>query len=67
MFVSGEMKHHEVLAATQRGLSVLLAGHTNTERGYLKRLALRLNGILGGHEVLVSKADRDPIRVLPTG
>ncbi|MEM9064929.1 MAG: Nif3-like dinuclear metal center hexameric protein [Planctomycetota bacterium] len=65
LFVTGEMKHHEVVGATQRGLSILLAGHTNTERGYLSRLAPRLSGMLGGHEVRVSEKDRDPIRVLP--
>jgi len=65
LFVTGEMKHHEVVNATQQGLAVLLAGHTNTERGYLKRLAPKLSGVLGGHDVRVSRADRDPIRVLP--
>lgn len=60
VFVTGEMKHHEVMAALNSGMSVILAGHTNTERGYLPRLAMRLGGALAGVEVRVSKADRSP-------
>jgi len=35
LFFTGEMRHHDVLAAQAQGCTVLLAGHTNTERGYL--------------------------------
>src|SRR6185369_2211834 len=42
VFVTGEMKHHEVLPMLDAGMSVILAGHTNTERGYLPLLAERL-------------------------
>ncbi len=62
VFVTGEMTHHEILAARQAGMSILLAGHSNTERGYLKRLAVRLEDLLGeGVDVRVSEADRDHI------
>jgi len=44
VYVTGEMKHHEVLPMLEAGMSVILAGHTNTERGYLPRLAERLTG-----------------------
>jgi dinuclear metal center YbgI/SA1388 family protein len=60
VFVTGEMKHHEVLAALNSGLSVILAGHTNTERGYLGRLAQKLGERLKGVEVKVSQCDRSP-------
>ena len=60
VLVTGEMTHHEMLAARQSGLSILLAGHTNTERGYLKRLAVRLEDMLGsGADIRVSSMDRD--------
>ncbi|MEX2219962.1 MAG: Nif3-like dinuclear metal center hexameric protein [Phycisphaerales bacterium] len=59
-FVTGEMKHHEVLWCVERGMSVILAGHTNTERGYLPRLAARLGERLRGVEVRVSGCDRSP-------
>lgn len=60
-FVTGEMRHHDVLAARADGTAVLLAGHTHTERPYLPiycdRLAKRT-----GKEVAwqVSKADKAP-------
>lgn len=41
-WLTGEMKHHDVLAAGERGISVLLCGHTETERGYLAVLRQRL-------------------------
>lgn len=60
VFITGEMKHHEVLAALHRGMSVILAGHTNTERGYLPILAGRLAEVLDRIEVRVAASDRSP-------
>ena len=34
VFVTGEMSHHEVLAADAGGTAVVLAGHSNTECGF---------------------------------
>jgi len=59
-FITGEMRHHDVLDAVERGLTILLAGHTNTERGYLHVLAERLRAAEGSMETLVSAADRWP-------
>lgn len=64
VFVTGEMKHHEVLAMMHAGMSVVLAGHTGTERGYLPRLASLLRAALPGLETPVSRADRDPLVTL---
>ena len=64
VFVTGEMKHHEVLACLERGTSVLLAGHTNTERGYLPRLAARLGEMLPDLDARLAQHDRDPLTVL---
>lgn len=64
LFVTGEMSHHRVIAATARGMAVLLAGHTNTERGYLPRLASRLRRQMEGVEFCISAMDRDPLVVL---
>lgn len=61
VFVTGEMTHHDILAARQAGMSVLLAGHSNTERGYLSRLADKLTERLGKADVRVSSMDRDYI------
>jgi dinuclear metal center YbgI/SA1388 family protein len=34
-FFTGEMRYHDVLAASQRGIHILLAGHVQTERPFL--------------------------------
>eukprot|EP00758_Cryptobia_borreli_P011385 Tbor_TRINITY_DN5650_c1_g1::TRINITY_DN5650_c1_g1_i1::g.8990::m.8990 len=43
MLVSGEMGHHDVLAALASGKAVVLFEHTNTERGFLQQ---KLKGYL---------------------
>ena len=60
MFVTGEMRHHDVLAAVDRGITVILAGHTNSERGYLPHLRDRLVAAMPGCEFTVSTRDRTP-------
>ena len=60
VFVTGEMKHHEVLAAMDAGLAVILAGHTQTERGYLPSLANTLSSLLPGVSCVVSRKDAPP-------
>ncbi|MBU6412344.1 MAG: Nif3-like dinuclear metal center hexameric protein [Planctomycetes bacterium] len=64
IFFTGELKHHEVMDCLRRGLGVILAGHTNTERGYLPRLAQKLKSALPGCKTLVSRTDKDPLRVV---
>lgn len=63
LLLTGEMRHHDVLARAAGGTSVVLCDHTNTERGYLPRLAERLRGACSGLEVVVSRRDRDPLAV----
>lgn len=46
-FFTGEMRYHDVLDATQRGVNILLAGHVQTERPYLKILRQRLASLTG--------------------
>lgn len=60
-FVTGELKHHECLGAIDSGLSLLLAGHTQTERGYLPLLADRLTRVLSGVRCAVSRVDAPPV------
>ena len=60
-YLTGEMRHHDVLAANARGISVILCEHTNTERGYLSILADKLTGQINGIECLISRVDRDPL------
>ncbi|MGQ0626493.1 MAG: Nif3-like dinuclear metal center hexameric protein [Phycisphaerales bacterium] len=69
--VTGEMKHHEQLRCARRGLTVVLAGHTQTERGYLPHLRTRLleqirageGGRAARAQVMVSGADGPPGRL----
>lgn len=59
-FVTGEMTHHEALELLRKDCGVLLAGHTNTERGYLPRLRDRLVDLLPQTDCMVSTRDRTP-------
>ncbi|KAK9470962.1 GTP cyclohydrolase 1 type 2/Nif3 [Dipodascopsis tothii] len=35
LWVTGELGHHELLAAHENGISVVICGHANSERGFL--------------------------------
>lgn len=62
-YLTGEMSHHNILAATQRGSHVILCEHTNTERGYLPVFGKILRKALGnGIDISVSEIDSDPIK-----
>lgn len=62
LFFTGEMRHHDVLAAQARGCTVILAGHTNTERGYLSVLRDRLLESFPKGSITISSVDRDPLQ-----
>lgn len=65
LFVTGEMRHHDVLAKVRAGSSVILAEHTHTERGFLPELAQRISELAAGElQVLVSQRDADPLRTV---
>jgi len=62
-YLTGEMSHHNILAATLNGSHVILCEHTNTERGYLPVFAKILRKALGnGIDIAVSEIDSDPIK-----
>jgi dinuclear metal center YbgI/SA1388 family protein len=62
LFLTGEMRHHDVLARVNAGQSVILCEHTNTERGYLPRLRERLLEATEGRlEVRLAASDREPL------
>lgn len=61
-YLTGEMSHHNVLAATLGGSHVILCEHTNTERGYLPVFRKILAKALGkGVDISISEIDSDPI------
>jgi putative NIF3 family GTP cyclohydrolase 1 type 2 len=57
VFITGEMTHHDVVAAAARGCTVILTGHTNSERGYLPTLKKQLNELLPQAKISVSESD----------
>jgi dinuclear metal center YbgI/SA1388 family protein len=64
LFLTGEMRHHDVLAAGAEGCTVVLAGHTSTERGYLPVLRGRLLEALPELDVSVSTRDAAPLQAM---
>lgn len=64
-YITGEMQHHQVLDLYNKGKVVILAGHTNTERPFLKNYR---DAIVerGGDKVewLISEADVAPIGIV---
>ncbi|CAG8768357.1 533_t:CDS:2, partial [Gigaspora margarita] len=71
LYFTGEMSHHDVLAALNKNTSVILCEHTNTERGYLSEMLkpyleklLQNDGETEAVDVVVSTVDRDPIEII---
>ncbi|RKP08447.1 GTP cyclohydrolase 1 type 2/Nif3 [Thamnocephalis sphaerospora] len=70
VYLTGEMSHHETLAAVEGQTSVVLCEHSNTERGYLSAvLSGRLESLLrqdglAEATVVCSQVDRDPITIV---
>ena len=42
LWVTGEMGHHEALDAQENNTSVILAEHSNTERGFLESFKTKI-------------------------
>ncbi|KAJ1977475.1 hypothetical protein H4R34_003566 [Dimargaris verticillata] len=66
LYFTGEMSHHEVLAATESGTSVILCEHSNTERKYLSQvmqpfLRSEFQNLQMAYDVVCSQSDRDPL------
>ena len=61
-YLTGEMSHHNILAATLNGSHVILCEHTHTERGYLPVLTKILRKALGnGVDISIAEIDSDPV------
>jgi dinuclear metal center YbgI/SA1388 family protein len=61
MLVTGEARHHEHLGAMAAGITLLLPGHTQTERGYMPTLARNLAHALPGVSFTTSQCDLPPL------
>lgn len=65
VFLTGEMRHHDILAANATGTTVLLTDHTHSERGYLPILKKKLQKELGKRvAITLSRADHEPLRIV---
>ncbi|XP_060644771.1 NIF3-like protein 1 [Drosophila nasuta] len=68
VMITGEMSHHELLDFNHSGTTVLLCNHSNSERGYLKKLKVLLSERLeGACELFISEKDKDPLQTLIRG
>jgi len=59
--LTGELKHHEMLAYQAANIAVVLLGHSASERPVLAYVAARLKKELPTLQVLLSHADKDPV------
>ncbi|HEX2734386.1 MAG TPA: Nif3-like dinuclear metal center hexameric protein [Polyangiaceae bacterium] len=65
LYLTGEMRHHDLLRARAMGSHVILTEHSNSERGYLRVFTRRLGEQLSEEvELLISTRDHDPLRVV---
>jgi len=62
LYLTGELKHHQALAAQQANLTCLCLSHTVSERFMLKNLATLLRKRLKNVKINVSKKDADPFK-----
>ncbi|MEY3012444.1 MAG: hypothetical protein RIT45_1179 [Pseudomonadota bacterium] len=63
LLLTGEMRHHDVLARVAAGTTVVLTDHTNCERGYLPHYVAQLQRLLPTVQFRISDRDRDPLEV----
>ena len=63
-FVTGELRHHDVLRAVAANLCVVCTRHSASERCALVSLEGQLRERLPGVEVLRSSADREPLAIV---
>ena len=43
--LAGEMSHHDVLDIMHKGTSIIMADYFNTERGFLHRAKVKIEGL----------------------
>jgi len=60
LYLTGELKHHQALAAQEAGLTCICLSHTVSERFILKKVAAQVKKLAGELNVKVSKKDADP-------
>ncbi|GAA5979354.1 hypothetical protein JCM11641_005010 [Rhodosporidiobolus odoratus] len=74
LWLTGELGHHDILAANAQGIHVFCCNHSATERPWLPYFARRLQRVLDDlaekdgqgveYEVVVSEEDKEPLQVV---
>ena len=62
LYLTGELKHHQALAAQEAGLTCICLSHSVSERFILKKFAKQLRKQLKGIKIKISKKDADPFK-----
>ncbi|MGH7279976.1 MAG: Nif3-like dinuclear metal center hexameric protein [Polyangiaceae bacterium] len=62
VYVTGEMRHHDALAASRK-MTVVCALHSNSERAAMKIFAANVKARAPSIDVAFSERDRDPFRI----
>ena len=60
LYLTGELKHHQAIAAQEAGLTCICLSHTVSERFALKNLAKQLKKQLKNVTIRISTKDKDP-------
>jgi dinuclear metal center YbgI/SA1388 family protein len=62
LYLTGELKHHQALAAQEAGLTCICLSHTVSERFILKKFAKQLQKQIKTVTISISKKDADPFK-----
>jgi dinuclear metal center YbgI/SA1388 family protein len=62
VFLTGEVRFHDALAARDANVALILPGHYATERPAVEDLAVRLTADFPGVAAWASRAERDPLQ-----
>jgi dinuclear metal center YbgI/SA1388 family protein len=62
LYLTGELKHHQALAAQEADLTCICLSHTVSERFILKKFAKQLQKQLNSVTIRVSKKDAEPFK-----
>ena len=64
VFLTGEARFHDCLAAQSRGIALVLAGHYATERFAVEELAEQIKKAFGMLEIWASVREQDPLWIV---
>lgn len=63
LYYTGELSHHEVLKYKEAGKAVIVCNHSNTERGFIRKV-MHPFLLAEGVDCIVAKTDVDPLQIV---